>query len=149
MTADPDARKSIASACASVFRWRWLGVTGRAMLRKVFTGGERLRQLVEGPIDKCGLAYFLCAKLTSLCTIGIATVPFLQAGDNLSSLGALLIWLMLPSQHHVQACQGLCSMLATPCYAGVRTHIGSDMPTGGGADCEASHSTAVLAEVTG
>ena len=52
------------------------------MLRKFFAGGGRLLRLAEGPIDKCGLAYFLSAKFTSLTTVAVATETRQQLWDR-------------------------------------------------------------------
>ncbi|CAE7860839.1 unnamed protein product [Symbiodinium necroappetens] len=82
VAADPDSRKSMTSVCAAVFRWRWLGVRGRAMLRRLLTGAGRLLRLAEGPLDKCGFAYFLSAKFTNLCTVALATEIRLQQQER-------------------------------------------------------------------
>ena len=52
------------------------------MLRRLLTGTGRLLRLAEGPLDKCGFAYFLSAKFTNLCTVALATEIRLQQQER-------------------------------------------------------------------
>ncbi|CAE7696296.1 unnamed protein product [Symbiodinium pilosum] len=116
VTADPDARKSMMSACAAIFRWPWLGAGGRAMLRKFFAGGGRLLRLAEGPIDKCGLAYFLSAKFTSLTTVAVATSASMRYSDLQSRLAAWGISGDLQEDAGLLACASFINVAFVPLH---------------------------------
>mmetsp|Transcript_11246 Transcript_11246/g.24376 ORF Transcript_11246/g.24376 Transcript_11246/m.24376 type:complete len:363 (-) Transcript_11246:26-1114(-) len=116
VAADPDSRNSMMSVCAAVFRWRWLGVRGRAMLRRLLTGAGRLLRLAEGPLDKCGFAYFLSAKFTNLCTVALATVASMQYADLQSRLAAWGVSGDLQEEAGLLACASFLNVTFVPLH---------------------------------
>ena len=73
VAADAETRSAVMSAWARVFRSSFLGVRGRHILRQFLKGGVKVVHLAEGPIDRCGLAFFLCNKFTNVCVLSTAT----------------------------------------------------------------------------
>ncbi|CAL1166805.1 unnamed protein product [Cladocopium goreaui] len=81
---DTDTRNMATSAWAKIFRCRLLGVRGRSILRRSLQDGARLFRWAEGPIDRCGLAFFLSCKFTNICIL-CATTAASMRGLDLSS----------------------------------------------------------------
>ncbi|CAE7337549.1 unnamed protein product [Symbiodinium microadriaticum] len=123
VAADPDSRKSMTSVCAAVFRWRWLGVRGRAMLRRLLTGTGRLLRLAEGPLDKCGFAYFLSAKFTNLCTVALATVASMQYANLQSRLAAWGVSGVLQEEAGLLACASFLNVTFVPLHFYGAVHL--------------------------
>lgn len=72
-TADAETRSAIMSVWAKLFRCRFLGVGGRHVLRQFLQRSVKLASFAEGPMDRCGLAFFLCNKFTNVCVLLTAT----------------------------------------------------------------------------
>ena len=71
MTADADSRAALMSMWVRVFRR--LGKRERHLLRRSFHHGAALFRRLEGPLDRCGLAFFLSSKFTNVLTMLLAT----------------------------------------------------------------------------